>query len=101
LPFKQHGFKRMNRGPSPKWVYPVNRRRITAHGFRATFRTWAEETTGFAHAVIEQAMGHKVGGEVERAYRRTDMLSKRRELMQTWANYCEPRAVKCVLPLKA
>jgi integrase len=84
--------KRMNGGDSPKWFDPSSKRPIVPHGFRASFRTWAEETTNFPHAVIEEAMGHKVGGEVERAYRRTDMLAKRRELMAAWANWCEPRA---------
>jgi integrase len=82
--------KRMNSVATEKWVDPTDKRPITAHGFRATFRTWAEEVTGFPHAVIEEAMGHQVGGQVERAYRRTDMLEKRRELMRAWANYCEP-----------
>ncbi len=51
-------------------------RSITAHGFRATFRTWAEEVTRFPHAVIEEAMGHQVGNQVERAYRRTGRSRK-------------------------
>jgi integrase len=63
---------------------------ITAHGFRATFRTWADEVATVPHAVIEQAMGHQVGTQVERAYRRTDVLEKRRELMATWGAFCEP-----------
>jgi integrase len=82
--------KRMNSVATEKWVDPTDQRPITAHGFRATFRTWAEEVTGFPYAVIEEAMGHRVGGQVERAYRRTDVLEKRRELMRAWANYCEP-----------
>jgi len=81
--------KRMNSVANKKWVDPADQRPITAHGFRATFRTWAEEATGFPHAVIEEAMGHKVGGQVERAYRRTDVLEKRRELMTAWADFCE------------
>jgi integrase len=80
--------KRMNGVSGEQWVDPANGRPITAHGFRATFRTWAEEVTGFPHAVIEQAMGHQVGTEVERAYRRTDVLEKRRDLMEGWADYC-------------
>jgi hypothetical protein len=36
-------------------------------------------------------MGHQVGGQVERAYRRTDLLEKRRSLMDAWAAHCEPR----------
>jgi len=83
--------KRMNAAAVEKWVDPVDKRPITAHGFRATFRTWAEEATGFPHAVIEEAMGHRVGGQVERAYRRTDVLEKRRELMALWASQCEPK----------
>jgi integrase len=82
--------KRMNSVASEKWVDAADGRPITAHGFRATFRTWAEEVTGFPHAVIEEAMGHQVGNQVERAYRRTDVLEKRRELMATWGSYCEP-----------
>ena len=84
--------KRMNSVAAEKWVDAADGRPITAHGFRATFRTWAEEVTGFPHAVIEEAMGHQVGNQVERAYRRTDVLDKRRNLMDAWAANCEPRA---------
>jgi integrase len=81
--------RRMNSVAREKWVDAADGRPITAHGFRATFRTWAEEATGFPHAVIEEAMGHQVGNRVERAYRRTDVLEKRRELMDAWARYLE------------
>jgi integrase len=83
--------KRMNAGEK-KWLDPASSRPITAHGFRATFRTWAEEVATVPHAVIEQAMGHQVGTQVERAYRRTDVLHKRRALMEAWAQWCEPNA---------
>ena len=66
----------MNSGEK-KWLDPVSGRPITTHGFRATFRTWAEEVARFPHAVVEQAMGHQVGTQVERAYRRTDVLDNR------------------------
>jgi integrase len=75
-----------------KWL-DKGGRPITAHGFRSTFRTWAEEVATVPHAVVEQAMGHQVGTKVERAYRRTDLLDKRRELMTAWAHYCQPAAV--------
>lgn len=81
--------KRMNSGEQ-KWLDPSSGKPITAHGFRATFRTWAEEQTHTANAVIEEAMGHVVGSSVERAYRRTDVLEKRRTLMELWAQHCEP-----------
>ncbi len=81
--------KRMN-GDDNKWIDPASGKHITAHGFRASFRTWAEELAIFPHAVVEQAMGHQVGNQVERVYRRTDVLAKRRALMHAWAAYCEP-----------
>ena len=91
--------KRMNSGAEKNWIDPASGRRITAHGFRATFRTWAEEVATFPHAVIEQAMGHQVGTQVERAYRRTDVLDKRRQLMDTWAQWCEPEPSSNVVQL--
>jgi integrase len=90
-PFSNMAFltllKRMN-ASEKKWVDATTGKPITAHGFRATFRTWAEEVATVPHAVIEQAMGHQVGGQVERAYRRTDILEKRRKLMDAWATFC-------------
>jgi integrase len=87
--------KRMNSGEK-KWLDPVRGRPITAHGFRATFRTWAEEVATVPHAVVEQAMGHQFGTQVERAYRRTDVLDKRRALMEAWAQWCEPNEARRV-----
>lgn len=62
----------------------------TVHGFRSTFRDWAGEETDFAREVIEQALAHKVGSDVERAYRRGDALEKRRALMTKWAHFAVP-----------
>jgi integrase len=93
--------RRMNAGESKAWIDPSSGKPITAHGFRATFRTWAEEVATFPHAVVEQAMGHQVGGQVERAYRRTDVLVQRRKLMDAWAAYCEPKTTdEKVTPLR-
>jgi integrase len=85
--------KRMNSG-AKKWFDPASGRPITAHGFRATFRTWAEEVAMVSHAVVEQAMGHQVGTQVERACRRTDVLYKRRQLMEAWAQWCESNSAQ-------
>lgn len=57
------------------------------HGFRSSFRDWAAEQTSTPHAVMEQALAHKVGSAVEQAYARSDLLERRRELMQQWADY--------------
>jgi integrase len=64
---------------------------VTVHGFRSTFRDWAGDTTPFPRDHIEECLGHTVGNAVERAYRRSDALEKRREIMQEWAAFCEPK----------
>ena len=61
---------------------------LTVHGFRSSFRDWCGDETTFSREIAEAALAHKVGNEVERAYRRSDALEKRRKLMQAWANYC-------------
>ena len=61
---------------------------LTAHGFRATFKTWASERIVVANEVVEAALAHIVGSKVEQAYRRGDMFEKRRRLMQQWATFC-------------
>lgn len=59
------------------------------HGFRATFRTWAEEQTNFPAAVAEKCLGHALADGVQKAYRRGELLEKRRLLMTAWSNYCD------------
>ena len=58
----------------------------TIHGFRTSFRTWAEEMTDFG-VVAEHALAHKVGSAVERSYQRSDLFDKRAKLMNHWAMY--------------
>ena len=66
----------------------MKRTDITAHGFRSSFRDWCGDSTTFPREVAEAALAHKVGNEVEQAYRRGSALAKRAKLMQAWANYC-------------
>jgi integrase len=61
---------------------------VTVHGFRATFKTWASETTGYPNHVVEQALAHAISNAVEKTYQRGDLLQKRRRLMEDWARYC-------------
>ncbi|NOD67600.1 site-specific integrase [Ruegeria sp. HKCCD7303] len=67
----------------------MKRREMTErpHGFRSSFRTWCAEATDTPREIAETALAHKVGGKVERAYRRTDYIDQRRELMQRWADH--------------
>ena len=57
------------------------------HGFRASFRTWASERTDAPRAVMEAALAHRLGDQAERAYARSDLFEKRRELMAAWTAY--------------
>lgn len=58
------------------------------HGFRSTFRDWAAECTNFPREVAEMALAHTIGDKVEAAYRRGDLLEKRRQMMSEWAEFC-------------
>lgn len=57
------------------------------HGFRTSFRTWAQERTNFPREVAEAALAHAVGDAVEQAYARSDVFEKRRKMMNAWAAY--------------
>jgi integrase len=59
----------------------------TIHGFRTTFRTWVQDTDACSWEVAETILGHTVGGKVERAYARSDLLERRRMVMQNWAGF--------------
>lgn len=61
---------------------------VTVHGFRSAFRDWVAEQTNYSGDVAEAALAHVVSNKVEAAYRRTDFLAKRRELMREWGSYC-------------
>jgi integrase len=61
---------------------------VTVHGFRSSFRDWASEATRHEHMVIEMALAHAVANKVELAYRRGNLLEKRRLLMDDWSEFC-------------
>jgi integrase len=61
---------------------------LTVHGFRSSFMDWGHETTGYPKEMLDIALAHKVADKVEAAYRRGDMIEKRRRLMTDWADYC-------------
>ncbi len=67
----------------------LNDLRIAAvpHGFRSSFRDWAAEKTDHPREVIEAALAHVVQNKVEAAYARSDLLDRRRLLMNDWAAY--------------
>ena len=57
------------------------------HGFRATFRSWAEECTDAPFEVKEACLGHVVDAGVVGAYQRGERLEGRRRLLQGWEEF--------------
>ena len=67
----------------------------TVHGLRSSFKDWATEQTSYPNELTEAVLAHTVSDKTEAAYRRGDMMEKRRRLMADWAAYCErPPAVR-------
>ncbi|MCC3243749.1 integrase arm-type DNA-binding domain-containing protein [Methylocystis sp. WRRC1] len=69
----------------------------TLHGMRSAFRDWAGDKTDAPRETAELCLAHTVGNRVEQAYRRSDALEKRRELMQAWSAYCEGERIASAL----
>ena len=72
----------------------------TVHGFRSSFRDWAGNETGYPRELIETALAHVIGDKAEQAYRRSDALEKRRQLMEAWASYCTADPTQKVVPFR-
>ena len=72
----------------------------TTHGFRSSFRDWAGNETHFPRKLAEHALAHIIGDKAEQAYRRSDALARRRELMDAWARHCAGAADDNVLAFK-
>jgi len=94
------------RGIDPVRVFPGHRRgkpisentfrklaielgfEVTAHGFRSSFKDWCREKTDFEDELSEIALAHQVGDATWRAYARSDLIKKRRQMMEKWAQHC-------------
>lgn len=60
---------------------------VTPHGLRSCFRDWVSEATEFHYNLAEVTLAHKIDSKVAGAYRRGDMLEKRRTMMEAWGRY--------------
>ena len=80
----------------------IGRADLTVHGFRSTFRDWTAEATSHPREVAEAALAHAISSKVEAAYARSDLLERRRTLMNEWARFAtEARdADAVVVPLR-
>lgn len=76
---------------------------LTVHGFRSAFKDWASEATNIPNIVSEMALAHTVSDKVEAAYRRGELIEKRRRLMRDWSTFCKKPTVEkggTVTPLR-
>ena len=74
---------------------------LTVHGFRSTFRDWAAEQTAYPNEMVEMALAHIVSNKTEAAYRRGDMLERRRRLMEDWSTFCDqPAGTNNIVPMR-
>jgi len=86
--------KRMNQQREqaglPLWIdAKQDNRPVTVHGFRSTFRDWLGDTTNYDRDIGELALGHQIENKVEAAYRRGQMLEKRKQMMADWYEYTQ------------
>lgn len=105
-PYVFHGVtigKHISSGAFLQILKRMNRKDITPHGFRSTFRDWAGESTSFPREVIEHALAHQLKDKAEAAYQRGTLLKKRAKLMQAWADQCNApdSASATVTPIRA
>ncbi len=73
---------------------------MVPHGFRSTFRDWAGEMRPEPREVVERALAHTIPNRAEAAYARSDLLERRRALMDAWGELCS-RLPAAVVPLAA
>lgn len=62
------------------------------HGFRTSFRTWAQERTNYPREVAEAALAHTIKDKAEAAYARSNLFDKRRRMMEGWARFVAENA---------
>jgi integrase len=74
-------------GEPPRWR-DAEGRAVVVHGFRSTFRDWAGEMRPEGREVVERALAHTIRDKAEAAYARSDLLERRRGLMEAWGAFC-------------
>ncbi len=83
------------------WLDRRSGRPAVPHGLRSTFRDWTAELTEYPRDMAEIALAHNVGSEVERAYRRGDMIERRRGMMAAWGRFLRGEAGAKVVQMGA
>ena len=75
---------------------------LTTHGFRSSFRDWGAETTNYPNELLEMALAHSISDKAEAAYRRGDLFSKRRKLMESWTDFIDGKVIPSadIIPMR-
>jgi integrase len=65
----------------------------TMHGCRTSFRNWGADNKehNFRREVLEFCLSHRIGDEAELSYWDSEMIKRRREALQAWADFIKPR----------
>ncbi|MBL3569398.1 site-specific integrase [Rhodovulum sp. BSW8] len=92
--------RRINEAREGGYLDPRSGRPAVPHGLRSTFRDWTAER-GYPRDMAEIALAHTVGSDVERAYRRSDMLDRRRQMMAAWGAFLRGEAGAKVVKMEA
>jgi len=93
--------RRINEARKDGYLDRRSGRPAVPHGLRSTFRDWAAERTDYPRDMAEIALAHTVGSEVERAYRRGDMIEKRRQMMAAWGRFLRGQTAEKVVRMEA
>jgi len=73
----------------------------TAHGFRASFKSWSRCETSFPREIAEQALAHTIGNKTEQAYDHVHPVDRIRPLLAAWADYLDGQSASNVVPMVA
>ncbi|WP_371054352.1 tyrosine-type recombinase/integrase [Rhodosalinus sp. K401] len=93
--------RRIHEARDGGYLDPRSGRPAVPHGLRSTFRDWTAERTDYERDMAELALAHTVGSTVERAYRRSDMIEKRRAMMAAWGRFLKGEAGAKVIHMEA
>lgn len=66
---------------------PWNGTPYTSHSIRSSFSMWCAEH-GVDRDLREMCLAHEVDNKVAASYQQSDLLERRREVMQAWCDYC-------------
>ena len=71
----------------------------TVHGFRASFRTWAAESSGnYRQDIAEAALAHMTKDKTAAAYQRGELFDLRTSMMADWDHFLFPLGLQLASP---